>query len=121
MTRKASTSNKSTPRRRNTDPSASALSRRRFVTMVAAGSAVLLARPGRADETAAKTADAATRKASTLSAATQKEFDRQRAGMLATLKTLREAPLPPGGDLPVVFQPRARKAAPRKPAAKAVR
>ncbi len=37
--------------------------------------------------------------------AAQKEFDRQRAGTLATLKTLREHPLPPGGDLPVVFRP----------------
>lgn len=121
MTRKAVTSSKSTPRRRRTEPRTEGLSRRRFVTMVAAGSAVLLARTGRAQEAAAKPADAGTSKASALSAATQKEFDRQRAGMLATLKTLREAPLPPGGDLPVVFQPRARKAAPRKPAAKAVR
>jgi hypothetical protein len=38
-------------------------------------------------------------------AALQKEFDRQRAGTRDTIKTLREFPLPPGGDLPVVFRP----------------
>jgi hypothetical protein len=120
MTRKAS---KAASRRKSTGLSSDAISRRRFVTMVAAGSAVLLARPGRAQESAGKQAatDAGTGKTGTLSAATQKEFDRQRAGMLATLKTLREAPLPPGGDLTVVFQPRARKAvSPRKTAARKV-
>lgn len=125
MTRKASTSSTptsrpATSRRKSTESRSEAISRRRFVTMVAAGSAVLLARPGRAQDGAAKPADASASKPTTLSAATQKEFDRQRAGMLATLKTLREAPLPPGGDLPVVFQPRARKAAPRKTAARKV-
>lgn len=88
---------------------ASALSRRRFVTMVAAGSAVLLARPGvAADEarTRRKPAGAPAEKPAPPATATQKEFDRQRAGMLATLKTLRETSLPPGGDLSVVFKPR---------------
>lgn len=83
----------------------SALSRRRFVTLVAAGSAVLLARPAAAADRRTGRKPAGTRTAP-LSAATQKEFDRQRAGMLSTLKTIREAPLPPGGDLPVVFRPR---------------
>jgi hypothetical protein len=92
------------------------LTRRGFVTLVAAGSAALLARPGLAEEVAP-----AGRKGSSAPAApppppappptaAQKEFDRQRAGTLTTLKTLREHPLPPGGDLPVVFRPqRARK------------
>jgi hypothetical protein len=35
----------------------------------------------------------------------QKEFERQKAGTLATLKTIRAYPLPPGGELPVVFRP----------------
>ena len=35
----------------------------------------------------------------------QKEFERQKAGTLTTLKTIRAYPLPPGGDLPVVFRP----------------
>ena len=91
---------------------ASALSRRRFVTMVAAGSAVLLARPGVAAEAArtrrkpAGTPSEKPAPPAPPATATQKEFDRQRAGLLATLKTLRETPLPPGGDLPVVFKPR---------------
>jgi hypothetical protein len=87
------------------------LTRRGFVTMVAAGSAVLLARPD-----LAAGAEASRRKNTTAPAtkplpppppptAAEKEFDRQRAGTLATLKTLREHVLPPGGDLPVVFRP----------------
>ena len=35
----------------------------------------------------------------------QKEYERQKAGTLSTLKTIRAYPLPPGGDLPVVFRP----------------
>jgi len=96
--------------------SARTLTRRGFVTMVAAGSAVLLARPGLTGETASErrkgaSAPAGKPLAPALSpGAAQKEFDRQRAGTLATLKTLRAYPLPPGGDLPVVFRPqRARK------------
>jgi hypothetical protein len=92
------------------------LTRRGFVTMVAAGSAVLLARPGLAEEAAATRRKGASAPAgkplppAPPPSAAQKEFDRQRAGTLATLKTLREHPLPPGGDLPVVFRPqRARK------------
>ena len=96
--------------------SSRALTRRGFVTMVAAGSAALLARPGLAEEAARrKGASAPAGKPlppTPAPSAAQKEFDRQRAGTLATLKTLREHPLPPGGDLPVVFRPeRARKRA----------
>lgn len=96
--------------------SAPTLTRRGFVTMVAAGSAALLARPGLADEAAAtrhKAASAPATKSQPAApppSAAQKEFERQRTGTLATLKTLREYPLPPGGDLPLVFLPqRARK------------
>jgi hypothetical protein len=92
------------------------LSRRGFVTMVAAGSAALLARPGLAAESATsrrKGASAPTAKPlppATPPSEAQKEFDRQRAGTLTTLKMLREHVLPPGGDLPVVFRPqRSRK------------
>lgn len=92
------------------------LTRRGFVTMVAAGSAVLLARPELAAAAAGthrkKPAPPAERPgtsgapaAAAAPSASQKEFDRQRAGTLATLKTLREHALPPGGDLPVVFRP----------------
>ena len=92
--------------------SATPLSRRRFVTLVAAGSAVLLARPALAEPavTRRRKPAAAPAPAVPSPSAAQKEFDRQRAATLATLKTLREFPLPPGGDLPVVFRPqRSRK------------
>jgi hypothetical protein len=95
--------------RRKTAP-AEPLSRRHFVTIVAAGSAALLAQPALAihggSRRRKKAAPAPKPQApATGAAATQKEFERQRAGTLATLKTLREYPLPPGGDLPVVFRP----------------
>ena len=85
---------------------ARALSRRRFVTLLATGSAAIAASPALA-------ATAATKKPATPPAskpavgatALQKEFDRQRAGTRDTIKTLREFQLPPGGDLPVVFRP----------------
>ena len=90
---------------------AQAITRRGFVTMVAAGSAVLLARPAlaaAATGTRHKQTSAPAHKPlppAPAPSAAQKEFDRQRAGTLATLKTLREYPLPPGGDLPMVFRP----------------
>ena len=85
--------------------------------MVAAGSAVLLASRGLTAEGAGTRrkpvspkrgqAEAAKVKpAAPAPSAAEKEFERQRASTLATLKTLREVPLPPGGDLPVVFRPR---------------
>jgi len=92
------------------------LTRRGFVTLVAAGSAALLARPGLAEEVAPARKKGASAPAAKPvpppppPSAAEKEFERQRAGTLSTLKTLREYPLPPGGDLPVVFRPqRARK------------
>ena len=96
--------------RRKAGP-AQAITRRGFVTMVAAGSAVLLARPAlaaAASGTRHKKTTAPAQKPlppAPAPSAAQKEFDRQRAGTLATLKTLREHTLPPGGDLPVVFRP----------------
>lgn len=90
-----------------------ALSRRRFVTLVAASSAALLAAPASAAERSRrKTSSTPSPKpAPPMPAAApalskiEKEFARQRAGTLATLKQLRDYPLPPGGDLPVVFRP----------------
>ena len=95
-------------------PGPDALSRRRFVALVAAGSASVLA-PAVSGAAAAKKSAAkpaakappaapAPAKPATPSAE-QKEFDRQRASTQATLKTLREYALPPGGDLAVVFRP----------------
>jgi len=100
---------------RRTPVTARALSRRRFVTLLAAGSAAIAASPTLAAKaaTAAAVAPVAPKKPATPpaskpavgAAALQKEFDRQRAGTRDTIKTLREFPLPPGGDLPVVFRP----------------
>ena len=90
------------PRRKETTPE-KALSRRRFVGLLAAGSAAVLARPADAAAPPRK-AKPGSRAAAPVSAE-QKEFERQRANTLATLKTIRAYPLPPGGDLPVVFRP----------------
>ena len=89
---------------------ASALSRRRFVTMVAAGSAALLAAPaGAAERTRNKRTSTPSPKpappAPPAPSKFEKELARQRASTLATLKLVRDYPLPPGGDLPVVFRP----------------
>jgi len=90
---------------------AQAITRRGFVTMVAAGSAVLLTRPALAAAASGTRHKKSTTPAqkplppASAPSALQKEFERQRAGTLASLKTLREHPLPPGGDLPVVFRP----------------
>ena len=106
---------KKTPDRKSTaapaaraPQTAAAWSRRRFVTLVAAGSAALIAQPGAAAERPRR------KRAPTQKPAPQppeptkleREMARQRAGTLATLKQLRDYPLPPGGDLPVVFRPR---------------
>ena len=87
------------------------LSRRSFVTLVAAASAALLAQPGVAAAAARRTHKTGAPPVgkplppASASSASQKEFDRQRTGTLATLKMLRAHALPPGGDLPVVFRP----------------
>ena len=94
------------------------LSRRRFVTLTGAGLAALSAGAGgalAASETKAKAKKPATTAAEASAAPSappapamtphEKEFARQKTVTLATLKTLRDFPLPPGGDLPVVFKP----------------
>ncbi len=84
------------------------LSRRRFVALVAAGSAALLARPA----AAAAPAPAAKKPAKSAPAAPVRvakpagsEIDRQRAATLETLKTIREHALGAGADLGYVFRP----------------
>jgi hypothetical protein len=84
-------------------------SRRRFVALAGASLAALSASGAAAAVAKSKKPVAATAPATPAPApapsAHQKEFDRQKAGTLATLKTIRAYPLPPGGDLPVVFKP----------------
>ncbi len=98
------------PRRASAERAASAtISRRRFVSLLATGSAALAATPVLAAKAAAskrpKPAAPPSAKPAMATAALQKEFDRQRTGTLDALKKLREYPLPPGGELAVVFRP----------------
>jgi len=96
---------------RRESPPARPLSRRRFVALVA-GSAAALASPAAAAPASRKPAAARSAKPlppaappAPAASALEKELVRQRKSTLAALKILREYPLPPGGDLPVVFRP----------------
>ena len=84
-----------------------AITRRRFVGLLAAGSAALATSSALAAAAKPAPKPAASKPGPTKpsSAELQKEFERQRKGTLDTLTTLRKFPLPPGGDLPVVFRP----------------
>lgn len=90
------------------------LSRRRFVALTGAGLAALSAggpalgasAPAKSSTKAKKpAADSTSAAPAPPMSAHQKEYERQKAGTLSTLKTIRAYPLPPGGDLPVVFRP----------------
>lgn len=99
---------------------AAKLSRRRFVALaglaaLSAGGAPAL---GAAEEKKSGTAARAKKPAAAATGQTpapaaarpapsahEKEFERQKTGTLAALKTIRAYKLPPGGDLPVVFKP----------------
>ena len=93
------------PKRSKAADAAKAISRRRFVGLLAAGSAAVLARPAEAAAPPRKRKPAGPATPVATSSAEQKEFERQRANTLSTLKTIRAYPLPPGGDLAVVFRP----------------
>jgi hypothetical protein len=97
---------------------AAKLSRRRFVALAGASLAALsagvpvgsAAAAAAATDPAPKTGVTRSKKPAAAHApatltAHQKEFERQKAGTLGALKTIRAYPLPPGGDLPVVFRP----------------
>lgn len=88
----------------NSDRRTSRINRRQFIASVAAGSAVLLARPVAAVAAASKAARKAV-KAAAPAATTPSVFDQQRASTLATLQVIRKHPLPPGGELAAVFHP----------------
>ena len=92
------------------------LSRRRFVALTGAGLAALSAGGAALGASAPAKSGATKSKKPAAAAATpapqppppsaqQKEFERQKTGTLSALKTIRAWPLPPGGDLPVVFKP----------------
>jgi hypothetical protein len=80
------------------------LTRRRFVTLVAAGSAALLASPALA-ATAKHGAPAGRATPASLGPADRKEFLRQRASTNDTLKTIRGHAMGPGTEMAGVFHP----------------
>ena len=89
----------------------SSLTRRRFVAMVAAGSAALVASP-LAAATAAPAAAPAVRPAPRRSGAAaamtepdRKEFDRQRKATLDTIAVLRKHAMAPGTEMASSFRP----------------
>ena len=87
-------------------PSKAAMSRRRFVTLVAAGSASLLAAgPARG---AARRSAAAKPAARAMSPATRRELERQRKSTRETLAKIRGHAMPPGTELGFVFRARQR-------------
>ena len=91
----------------NQKPKSGTMSRRHFVTLVAAGSAALLAPPaGAAAPARPHAARPAAAKPASLSATTTKELNRQRASTLDTLKVLRDHPMPAGTELGLVFHAR---------------
>jgi hypothetical protein len=92
--------------------SALKLSRRRFVALtgaslaaLGAGSTALGAAAPAKTKSKKTSADSTSTAPAPAMTAEQKEYERQKSGTLATLKTIRAYPLPPGGDLPVVFKP----------------
>ena len=90
---------------------ASALTRRQFVTLVAAGSAALATSPLAAAAVAATAAPPARptpRKSAAAAAMTEpdrKEFDRQRKATLDTVAVLRKHTMAPGTEMASIFRP----------------
>jgi hypothetical protein len=84
-------------------PKGSTLTRRRFVTMVAAGSAALIAAPAYA-ATATRPARAHAG-AAVMTEPERKEFERQRRATLDTLAVIRKHAMPPGTEMASVFRP----------------
>lgn len=88
------------------------LSRRRFVAVIAAGSAALLAQPAvslpAAPPPAAKPKPATPHKtaAPAMTTAQRKEYDRQHKSTLDTLKTIRGHVMPPGTEMASIFRAR---------------
>jgi hypothetical protein len=84
------------------------LSRRRFVAVVAAGSAAILAQPAAAATAAAKAAAPAKKPpaAPAMTVVQRKEYDRQHASTLETLKAIRAHAMPAGTEMASVFRVR---------------
>jgi len=90
------------------------MTRRKFVTMVAAGSAALLTQPlaslaaakrkAAAQHGAPRSGAAGAHKSTPAASSAEKEFQRQRASTLETLKTIRAHKLPAGSEMAFVFR-----------------
>jgi hypothetical protein len=85
-------------------PQSPALTRRRFVTLVAAGSAAVLASP-LAAATAVQPARRRASAAATTAAPERAEIERQRKSTLDTVAVLRKHAMPPGTELALAFRP----------------
>lgn len=84
-------------------------SRRRFLSLIAAGSAAVAAAPARTLAAAASTAPAAVAKpTAALPAKMRAEIEKQKKNTADALKTIRDYPLPPGSAMAFVFRPMAR-------------
>jgi hypothetical protein len=81
------------------------ITRRRFVGMLAAGSAALVAGGAVAAVPAKRKRPAAAAAEPALSPADRKELERQRAATLTTLEVIRKHRMPPGTELASVFRP----------------
>lgn len=91
------------------------MSRREFVTVIAAGAGLAAAAPALAEKRRRRRSSGGTKPTASTAPATsgssastdaaQAEFERQREGMRSLVKLVRETSLPPGGDLALVFQP----------------
>jgi hypothetical protein len=86
-------------------PKGSPLTRRRFVTMVAAGSAALIAAPAYAATATRPARGHAGATAATMTEPERKEFERQRRATLDTLAVLRKHAMGPGTEMASVFRP----------------
>jgi hypothetical protein len=91
--------------RRSRTERPSPISRRRFVALVAAGSAALLAPAAGAAPAAARRPAKPVPGAPARPSALQAELDRQRASTMAALATIRAHALPVGAESASVFRP----------------
>jgi anaerobic selenocysteine-containing dehydrogenase len=91
----------------STSRTSRAVTRRRFVKLVAAGSAALVAVPALAAPAKRRTpaSKAKPTARSTAPVDVSRDVARAREGTKATVATIRAHRLPPGGDLSVVFSP----------------
>ncbi|HTR96466.1 MAG TPA: hypothetical protein VMH61_01055 [Candidatus Acidoferrales bacterium] len=81
------------------------MSRRKFVAMVAAGSAALMAKPAEAAAAAIAPRKGRAVVTEAMSPADRKEYLRQKQSTLDTLKAIRKHAVPEGTELALVFHP----------------